>query len=237
LSKGELESSMIGPAGRYAIIPNAMDIPASATSTAARAARERLGLTEDAQLILFLGRVTAQKGVFELLHAFERVAAACPRAVLAIAGPLEDEYGDEIRELAASVPHSERVRILGPVFSDAKNDLFAAASLFVTLSKNEGLSIAALEALSFGVPAVLTRASNLPEIELGGAGVVTDIDPLAAANAITGLLNDPSRLEQMRSNARRVIERSFSWQAVMPQLGQLYSDVAAARASRDASFN
>ena len=84
---------------------------------------------------------------------------------------------------------------------------------------------------------MLTRASNLPEVELGGGGVITEVDPGVAANALIGLLNNPSRLEQMRGNARRIVERNFSWQAVMPQLSQLYFYVAAARANAAASSN
>ena len=94
------------------------------------------------------------------------------------------------------------MRVLGPVFGDAKKALFAAASLFATLSKRRTSDRPAPEALSFGVPTVLTRASNLPEVELDGGGVITEVNPAAAANALIGLLNNPSRLEQMRGNAR-----------------------------------
>jgi len=238
LSQGELDSSVVMPPGRYTIIPNAMELPSSLNCPAtARFARERLGLSDDAQLVLFLGRVTPQKGVIELLQAFERIAVACPRSILAIAGPLDGEYGEQVRQRAASMAYGDRVRVLGPVFGGVKSDLFAAASVFVTLSKNEGLSIAALEALSFGVPAVLTRASNLPEVELGGGGVITGGDPAVAANALIGLLRNPSRLEQMRGKARRIVERNFSWQAVMPKLSQLYFEVAATRAAAAARSN
>jgi len=225
VSQGELNDSMVMPAGPYAIIPNAIELPVTTDPAADLSARKRLALSGSSQLILFLGRVARGKGVVELLHAFGQVAVACPRAVLAIAGPLEGEYGEKVLRVATSMPHSERVLILGPVFGDAKSDLFSAASLFVTLSKSEGLPMTALEALSFGVPTVLTHASNLPEVERGGGGVIVADGTANAANVLVALLNDPSRLEQMRSKARMIVEHTFSWRAVLPRLTHLYENV------------
>jgi glycosyltransferase involved in cell wall biosynthesis len=112
------------------------------------------------------------------------------------------------------------------VFGEEKYDLFRASTLFVTLTRNEGLPIAALEALSFGVPVVLTADSNLPEVEDFGAGTITTCEPERAARDIVSMLLDSVQLSRMRGSARRMVEERFSWDFVLPQLIQLYQRAA-----------
>ncbi len=102
----------------------------------------------------------------------------------------------------------------------------------MTLSKNEGLPIAVLEALSFGVPVVLTADSNLPEVEEFGAGTITTCEPERAADAISAMLLDPVQLSQMRVGAKQMIQQRFSWNFVLPQLVQLYQRAATEAATK-----
>jgi poly(glycerol-phosphate) alpha-glucosyltransferase len=225
LSYGELKNSMVAPEAPAAIIPNAVELPArEKPDSPSRMVHVRLDLPPDAKIVLFLGRVTDQKGVVELLQAFPLVQESCPDAYLLIAGPLVGEYGNTVKKLASL--NERYIRLLGPVFGNDKYDLFESASLFVTLSKNEGLSFAALEALSFGVPVVLTADSNLPEVDDFGAGTITTCEPVRAACEISKMLLDPVRLGQMRQSAKRMIEQRFSWDFVLPQLAQLYERAA-----------
>jgi glycosyltransferase involved in cell wall biosynthesis len=224
LSRGELANSMVAPEAPVAVIPNAVQVPAGEKSdTVARNICARLNLPVKAQIVLFLGRVTEQKGVVELLQAFALVQERCPDAYLVVAGPLEGAYGEVVRKICAL---NARVRLLGPVFGEEKYDLFRSSTLFVTLSKNEGLPIAALEALSFGVPVVLTADSNLPEVEDFGAGSITTCEPGRAARDIISMLLNPEQLCRMRDSPRRMVEERFSWNVVLPQLIQLYQQAA-----------
>ena len=231
LSHGELKNSMVAPVAPAAVIPNAVELPAGEKpDSPSRKVHGRLDLPPDAKIVLFLGRVTDQKGVVELLQAFALVQERCPDAYLLIAGPLDGDYGNSVKKLASA--NTSRVRLLGPVFGSDKNDLFESASLFVTLSKNEGLPIAVLEALSFGVPVVLTADSNLPEVVDFGAGTITTCEPGRAAGDISKMLLDPVQLSHMRHSARRMIEQHFSWNFVLPQLVQLYQRAATQAATR-----
>jgi glycosyltransferase involved in cell wall biosynthesis len=231
LSHGELKNSMVAPVAPAAVIPNAVEPPAAdKTRTTKRDVCARLDLPANAKVVLFLGRVTDQKGVVELLQAFTVMQERCPDAYLVIAGPLDGEYGNSVKKLASA--NTRRVRLLGPVFGSDKNDLFESASLFVTLSKNEGLPIAVLEALSFGVPVVLTADSNLPEVEEFGAGTITTCEPERAAGAISAMLLDPVKLGQMRVGAKQMIQQRFSWDFVLPQLVQLYQRAATEAATK-----
>jgi glycosyltransferase involved in cell wall biosynthesis len=229
LSNGELANSMVAPKAPVAVIPNAVPVPAGEKSdTAARNICARLNLPEKAQIVLFLGRVTHQKGVVELLQAFALIQERCPDAYLVVAGPFDGEYGEMVRKICAL---NARVRLLGPVFGEEKYDLFKASTLFVTLTRNEGLPIAALEALSFGVPVVLTADANLPEVEDFGVGTITTCEPERAARDIASMLLNPVQLSRMRGSARRMVEQRFSWDFVLPRLIELYQRAAGKPAS------
>jgi glycosyltransferase involved in cell wall biosynthesis len=227
LSRGELDNSMRFPESPSVIIPNAIESNREVDLDGAigRVTRQRLGIGIDDPMVLFLGRVSVEKGVAELLEAFVEVRATCPQGHLVIVGPMEGKYGEMIRHKARTLGEGH-IHILGPMFGDAKMGLFAAATLFATLSKSEGLSIAALEALSFGVPALITQESNLPEVEAGNAGRITSCTPAGAAGDLRSLLQDASCLRAMRTNARVVAQKHFSWQVVLPQLLNIYMHVA-----------
>jgi glycosyltransferase involved in cell wall biosynthesis len=174
--------------------------------------------------------VTAQKGVLELIAAFNAASRLAPgglaRARLLIAGPLAGEYGDRVRQAASSSPAGGRIELLGGVYGEQKAELQAAADLFVTLSKNEGLSLAALEALASGVPVLLTPASNLPAIAAAGVGEITAAAEAEAAAALLRLLSGEAALAAMQSRAAAFAAENFSWQSVLPRLLDFYARTA-----------
>lgn len=222
LSRGELDNSMIPPRTQAAVVPNAVGMPSRRDSDRIACFKARLKIPPTAPVVLFLGRVTPQKGVLELIEAFNLVRQRCPKAVLAIAGWLDGSYGEAVLACAASGDSQENIHFLGPVEGEMKDDLFASASVFVTLSRSEGLPIAVLEALGYGVPSVLTVDSNVPEVSKYAAGVITELDPPKVADAIAGLLLDEERRAAMAENARRLATERFSWHAVISQLTGFY---------------
>lgn len=226
LSEGEFRNSMVGPSGPALVIPNGVTTRTISEISGGAGIREELRIPQDAPVVVFLGRVTEQKGVLEIVQAFDIASRECPEAVLCIAGPMQSEYGDAVRNLAESVASKRQIRVLGPVFGSAKLELLKAATVFVTLSRNEGMPIAALEALSFSKPAILTVDSNIPEVEEFEAGVITKLDSAAAARALVNLLSNRERLAIMSSNALHLVDERFSWKAVLPRLMNLYRTAA-----------
>ncbi len=226
LSRGELNNSMIAPVGPAAIIPAAITLPPAADRETVARLKSRLNIPETSHVVLFLGRVSPQKGVLELVQAFDLVRQRCPGAALVVAGALEGDYGKSVQDLADSLGNHANIRILGAVSAEDKAALFASASVFVTLSRNEGMSSAILEALGQGVPAVCTADSNLPEISQYVAGIVTQLDPVRAADAIASLLLNDQLRSTMGANARRMVSERFTWNSVVPQLVGLYESLA-----------
>jgi glycosyltransferase involved in cell wall biosynthesis len=231
-STGERDTSYYPPAGRSAIIPNSIDIQSSPTPETRREARARLGIDEQTPMLLFIGRLAHQKGIKEMLATFEIIAPQLPNLSLYLVGPSDGDYGTEALAVAAASAYRSRIVITGPVFGDRKYDYLRAADAFITLSHNEGQSVAHLEALAEGLPMILTKSSNMDFLTEYGAGILVTHQPEEAAKAIVRLLSDPEALAQAGRGARRLVEEKYVPQVVIPQLLTLYKEVFSARTSR-----
>lgn len=221
LSAGELHQSS-HPTARGFIVPNGVSLEPRTTAEQRDESRRQLGIPGTASVLLFLGRVTHQKGVKEILAAFEVAASTMPELYLYLVGPAQGNYGHEVLAQVAQSPLRKRIVVAGAVYSDARNAYFRAADAFITLSHNEGLSLAHLEALTYGLPALLTASSHLEELQRYGAGIVTTHDSETAAQAITSLMGDKRKLAQASEQAQKLIAENYAWQKVVPQLVSLY---------------
>ena len=225
LSDEELAACRIAPSAGTAVIPNAVDSGALRAERAETGLRERLGLGRSVPIISFVGRVTEQKGVLEMLDAFDEFADGHPSSVLIVAGPHDSGYGSAVEKRIGRMRNGSRVRIIGPIYDLDRNELLAESTVFVTLSKNEGLPIAVLEALACGVPVVITERTNLPKVAEWNAGFIVPeagardlvVDALRQVVGRGGGATSPLSL-----NARGMIEREYSWAATLPRILGLY---------------
>src|SRR5204863_889036 len=113
-------------------------------------------------VVLFLGRVTSQKAPATFLEAAKRVLARIPRATFVVAGG-----GDLLPaaiEHAARLRIARRVRFTGFLHGADVARAYAAADLFVMPSRSEPFGIAPLEAMSLGVPAVVSSSAGMCEV-------------------------------------------------------------------------
>ncbi len=126
-----------------------------------RSARAALGVRADARVVLFVGRLEPQKGIRELLDAFERLRARIPFATLALVG--DGVSRDEVRARIARWDPGA-VRLLGAL-SPGEVATWMGASDVVTLpSWAEGTPNVVLEALASGRPVVATRVGGIPDV-------------------------------------------------------------------------
>jgi len=159
-----------------------------------------------------VARLVSYKGVDSFLKTLAHVAKAIPsvRAAIVGGGPLRDELG----ELANSLGVDRCAEFLGQV--DGVETILQRSKLFVLVSPSEGLSIAMLEAMAAGLPAVVNDVGDLSDIvESGVNGVLLDpADHEAAAKHIVDLLNDDARRTRMAEAARTTILDRCSVDAV-----------------------
>jgi glycosyltransferase involved in cell wall biosynthesis len=144
------------------------------------AARAQLGIAADVELVLYVGRLVAEKGLRELLAAMRGIALQRPRAELALVGtgPLHAEFSAEVTRQA-----DLHVHLPGAQPPDAVARWMSAANVFALPSYSEGYPNVLVEALACGRPIVATPVGGIPEIVDADSGILVApraVDALAA---------------------------------------------------------
>jgi poly(glycerol-phosphate) alpha-glucosyltransferase len=181
------------------------------------------------RVLLFLSRLHPKKGLENLLTAWgaiQRTPHWGQRAEdweLVVAGSGSPEYEQALKQLTADCQLTASVRFIGSVYGQEKQALLAGASAFVLPSHSEGFSMAVLEAAAAGLPVVLTRECNFPELAAAGGGL--EVAPTATAIE-TGLrqllsLSAPERTE-MGNRARALVSKSYTWPVVADRMLSVY---------------
>ena len=178
----ELEIATHYPGERIHELPLHLEIDANEPERRS-SLRQHLGLT-DARIVLFVGRLAANKCVPILIEAVALLKDDRPAVHAVIVGDTGDLYQaefDRCRDLAQRHGVADRVHFLGRVSRAELADVYRAADLFVMPSKHEGFCVPVIEAMAHGVPVIAARAGALPET-LGDAGLSftpDDADDLA----------------------------------------------------------
>lgn len=193
-------------------IPNGFEPP---VRQPARLIKE-LGLHKDGY-VLFVGRLSPEKGCHTLVQAFAQVQTD-KRLVLAGRANYDDHYQDRLRAKAAGL---DNVLFTGFVRGAMLQELYSNAYLVVLPSEIEGLSISLLEALSYGNCLLV---SNVPEnLEaVGGAGHSFQTgDSTDLARHIQELVDQPEQVESARARVRARAANSMNWEAVAQETHKL----------------
>jgi poly(glycerol-phosphate) alpha-glucosyltransferase len=188
-------------------------------------ARSRLNISKEERVLLYLGRIHPKKGLHHLLAAmlaFTSTQSDRRLPKLLVGGSFfDEEYKTEIMELIGRLPASNAVILAGEVTGQEKEDLFAAADVFILPSASEGLPNAVLEAMTRGLPCIITHGCNLPEVAMYGAGLVIDAkedELIAALDWTAGPLEPLRQASQMAVN---LITREFSLEKTVKQYDEL----------------
>lgn len=222
----ELEQAGVATA-RARVIRNGVDIVAFAPPTPNERdeARRSFALPNDAIAIVFVGRLTHEKGVDVLFDAWRVVeeSDAVGRCRLLLAG--DGAEAVVFRKRAAT--ELRRASLLGRL-ADVRS-LLRAADVVVLPSRSEGLSNAVLEAMAMGMPIVATRIGGLDEqVEDGVTGVlVPSGDARRLADGLLRLINDPDLQRRMGARGRVMVEQGFSFSSTVLSYQQLYHDLIA----------
>jgi glycosyltransferase involved in cell wall biosynthesis len=180
--------------------------------------------------VLFLGRLTRDKGFYDLLEAAVPLCRLFPDLEIACGGD-GDVYAaaDRIRTLGLD----GRVRLLGWVRGEEKERWLRQACVLALPSYVEGIPLCVLEAMAHGVPVVASRVGGIPEVvEDGRAGLLFEAgDVESLRRHLWLLLRDPDTRGWMGANARRRVRARYSAAAVLPALERLYGDYLSDRQS------
>jgi starch synthase len=230
------------PRERIRVIHNGIDLE-QYKPTRDRAVLERYGIDPNKPYVLFVGRITRQKGIIHLVHAIPHIHPGT-QVVLCAGAPDTPEIG---REMAEAVEKA-RQQTTNPVNWIAQMvskeeiiPLYSQAALFVCPSVYEPFGIINLEAMACGTPVVASAVGGIKEVVVPEeTGLLVPFEPRGEtdfeprdpdrfardlAAAINRLLTDPESREKMGRQARERVERLFSWTSIAQRTCQFYREV------------
>ena len=186
------------------------------------------GVDPDRPYVIFVGRITRQKGVPVLLRA---AASLDPSAQLVLCAGAADtpELGAEVSSLVAELQASRTGVLWIPEMLPKAEviQLLTHALAFVCPSVYEPLGIVNLEAMACATAVVASRVGGIPEVVDGGVTglLVPPDDPASLADALNLLLRDPGRAEALGLAGRERAVSEFSWTMVAAQTAGLYESL------------
>ncbi len=185
--------------------------------------------------LLFVGRLSSEKGCDLALAALQLVRQRYPRARLTVAG--EGPARSELEDLASRLGVHDDVDFLGEVPPARITALLDASTLVIVPSRSEGFGLVALEAAHRGRPVVATRVGGLPEVVAHRqTGIVVEPeDPSAIACAVVELLGNHPEADKMGECAQRRAAQRFNWQGFVNSYERLYRTLIAGDLSASAS--
>jgi glycosyltransferase involved in cell wall biosynthesis len=203
---------------RLTVIPNATDADLRKV--------KRFGAADDGPYILYVGCVEEKKNVLDLIRGFAALLRRRPDLPHRLVVTGGTAGGDELdlAALAGEPEIAERVVQTGYVAFDLLKVIYGGASAFAYLSEYEGFGLPALEAMTVGVPTVVSNRASLPEVTDGGALVVDPHDAEDVARALDNLLSDRYLARDLTARGRAVADR-YSWTESARRLAILYERV------------
>ncbi len=174
---------------------------------------------EGASVVLYVGRIAAEKGVEHLVEAARRL----PHVHVVLAGP-DDRHGTlaVVRAAQADPRTAGRVHVLpptpGPPF-----DLYRRADVFVLASGGENFGLVAAEAASVGTPVVVSDRTGVAASFADGEALVIPYEPEATVDAVTRILADAALRTRLEEGALRAARRS-TWDAIVDAQLAIYEE-------------
>lgn len=185
--------------------------------------RRQHGIAKDGLMILFVGRLHRGKGITDLINTFALLPDDLRRRChLVLVGP-NSNARDEINDVITRNELESKVIFTGLLSGEQKFQAYNAADVFVLPSHSEQLPRVALEASASGIPIIITRESNVPEVELTNSGYLYDSGNTSALlKFLVDSLTNHALRKIMGANGRQMISDYYSWLPVIKRLESTY---------------
>lgn len=184
-----------------------------------RDTRRRHGI--DGKFLFSPGAIEARKNIGVIIEALARLDPAS-RPLLVLSGSIRDPgYHNQMRELAARLGVSDRIRYLGFISDDDLVDLYGQATASVAASIDEGFNLLPLEAMACGSRVLCSDIPVHRELFEGAVSFFPSGDPNALAREILGILTVGENDQRRQASAQACVER-FSWEAMAERTACFY---------------
>jgi glycosyltransferase involved in cell wall biosynthesis len=188
-----------------------------------RISAHQVGIRSDEKIVLFLGRITMQKGPEYFLMAARKVLEEIENVKFVMAG--SGDMMHRIIEMAAQMGIGHKVLFTGFLRGEDVNKVYQMADLYVMPSVSEPFGIAPLEALNHDVPVLISKQSGVAEV-LTHVLKVDFWDIQEMANKIIAVLKYPPLQMTLREHGNFEV-RKLKWSGAAQKCLRLYQDMAA----------
>jgi len=199
-----------------AYIPNGVDLP---DRVLPGALMQRLGI-EPKRYVLSLGRLVPEKGIHTLIESFKRFKGDV-KLVIAGESSFTADYVARLQTLAAG---DRRIRLVGGLYGHEKAEAFSNAALFVLPSTIEGLSLALLEAMSYGLHPLTSDIPENADVVLPAGGSTFRVEDVAdLAEKLQSLLSSASESIREATAMRDHVATAYGWGDIAARTEHVYA--------------
>jgi glycogen synthase len=227
------------PLNKIRIIPNGIDVNQYQPSLSP-ALLTKYRIDPDKPFLIFVGRITRQKGIIHLINAIKYLSPGL-QIVLCAGAPDTEEIEKEMAERVEEARTQTKNEIIWIRQWVPRSDLivlYSHASLFICPSIYEPFGIVILEAMACGTPVIASAVGGIPEVvDHGETGFLVPFEPMGShndrpkdpekfskdlADAVNTLLSSPERIKRMGVKSRERVENHFSWKSIAQQTLNFY---------------
>jgi glycogen synthase len=237
------------PFGKIRVIHNGIDLSQFKPEMNTKVL-DKYKIDKTIPFILFVGRVTRQKGIIHLVNAIKNIKPG-HQVVLCAGSPDTPEIGAEMEEKVAQARRVSKNKIIWIRKMLPREDLiplYSQAAVFVCPSVYEPFGIINLEAMACQTPVVASAVGGIPEVVVPGVtGVLVPIKPKSGsvaepadpdkfagdlASAVNSIIDSPETLKQMGIKSRQRVLEHFSWPSIAAQTLAFYGELIEKKETR-----
>jgi glycosyltransferase involved in cell wall biosynthesis len=191
--------------------------------------RRELGIARQSSVILFVGRLTKDKGIRELVSAFQMLQKDLKDVDLILVGPFEPERDPLPQETLNELSANQNIHVIG--FSPEPEKYMAIADVFCLPSYREGFGSVIIEAAAMGLPSVASKVVGLVDAVVDGETglLVSAKDELALKQALLRMISEPKIRHRMGHAARTRAVRDFDSNLINQTMLEEYKKLFASR--------
>ncbi|MBD2099616.1 glycosyltransferase [Leptolyngbya sp. FACHB-261] len=192
--------------------------------------RQRYGIDQQTPIVLFLSRLHHKKRPDLLLQALAQLAQKNYDFHLILAGSGETSYLEYLEKMVRELDLVKRTTLPGFVAGPEKDLVLQGSDLFVLPSFSENFGVAIAEAMSAGLPVIVTPGIQIsPAIAEAEAGLVVDGNLEQLVPALAQLLSSAALREKLGENGKQLVQNEYSWQTIAHDLAEIYTKIVEKR--------
>ncbi len=181
-------------------------------------------ISERENILLTVARIDPVKGLENIINSLPLILKVVPDVKLKIVGSIGDKnYFLNLKQIILELGCEKSIEFIGPIPHEKLPKILVKAKIFVLTSKTEASSISTLEAMSSGLPVIVTRVGGMPSLVLNGINgfLVEPDEPKSFAEKVIELINNDSLRMEIGKNARETVVKDYSWENFVSELTKI----------------